>query len=137
MSDTNRTPEQEHLLELLNKCRGESDPRRLLNHMQALKTFLLAHLIQQGTLVAQLKEGQVVKGKLEDKIINDCDGCVGNTKKVVSQLHAFLRKYEGANKKVDSMEFRVTASHLIKQFDRNLAKFDDLFQRLTDACRVA
>lgn len=119
------TQEQEHLETLLNKCRRENDPRRLFCHLQAVKTFLLAHLIQQSTLQHQL-QGAVVEGELEDRIVQECSRCVGETQKVLHALHDLLRKFDDEHS-LDSMEFRVESSRLITLFDRSMARFREMF----------
>lgn len=124
------TPEQQHLDNLLTKCRAESDPIRLWNHLQALKTFLLAHQIQQSTLLHQIQQGQVVTLKLEDKILEECANCLGETKKVVKELHRLLRLHQKDPAK-DSMEFRVDAARLLKSFDKSLNHFNEWLVQLS------
>lgn len=122
---SNWTQEQEHLETLLKKCRMENDPKRLFNHLQAVKTFLLAHLIQQSTLLHQI-EGKVVEGDLEDRIIKECSRCVGDTQKVMHGLHDLLRKFDD-ERGLDSMEFRVESTRLLGLFDRSMVRFRDWF----------
>lgn len=127
------SPEQQHLDDLLQKCRHEIDPTRLWNHLQALKTFLLAHQIQQSTLLHQIKNGKVVDNAMEERLIDECANCLGDTKKVVKQLHRLLRQHEKDPTR-DSMEFRVDAARLLKSFDKSLDRFhqwlNDLSQGL-------
>lgn len=46
---------------LLDKCSNESDPERLLHHLQAMKTCPLANAIQQGVVMVQLQNGQIIE----------------------------------------------------------------------------
>lgn len=121
--------EQEHLEMLLVKCKGENIPEKLLCHLQAVKTLLVAHLLQQSTLQHKLRDGQIIDGKVEDALIEECAECVGETKKAVRALHKLLRKYEDA-KKLDSMEFRVQSNKVLKHFDKSLGKFRKLFENM-------
>ncbi len=126
MTMTVLTAEQQHFSQLLQKCRHENNAQRLLNHMQALKTFLLAHTIQQSTLYHQLKEGQIIEGKLEAHIIKECAGCMGESKKALRALHDFINRYEDKEaEQLDNMEFRASAFQLLKRFEKNLKRFSD------------
>lgn len=121
--------EQLHLEMLLAKCKGENNPEKLLCHFQAVKTLLVAHLLQQSTLQHQLRDGQIIDGKVEDSLLEDCEHCVGAAKKTVSGLHKLLRKFEN-DKKLDSMEFRVQSTKVLKDFDKSMDKFKKLFDSL-------
>ncbi|MBF0284909.1 MAG: hypothetical protein HQL51_10675 [Magnetococcales bacterium] len=125
MDESRWSPEQAQLETLLNKCRQETNTEKLFNHLMAVKTFLIAHAIQQSTLLHQIQDGRVVQGKFEDKLIKECAECVGETHKVMQLLHKVLRHYE--KKGQDSMEFRVDATRLISRFDRSLNRFRDWF----------
>lgn len=127
--------EQLHVLAILNKCRNENDPHRLVDHLQAIKTYYLAFSIQQNTLMFQLKEGQIIEGALEDRLMNECAGCVGETQQVVKELHHFLRKYED-NPEQDAMGFRVAANRLIHHFDHSLNRITTLADTLAERMAV-
>ncbi|MBF0159631.1 MAG: hypothetical protein HQL58_08890 [Magnetococcales bacterium] len=127
---TGLTPEQKHFGDLLQKCRQETHPQRLLNHMQALKTFLLAHVIQQSTLYHQLHGGQIVEGEIEAHLVKECAGCMGESKKLLSALHDFITQYED-EQGLDSMEFRASAFQLLKRFEQNLNRFRDWLSSVT------
>ncbi|MEO5366856.1 MAG: hypothetical protein H7831_11005 [Magnetococcus sp. WYHC-3] len=126
------SPEVLQMESLLKKCREENNPDRLLCHMQALKTFLVAHLIQQSTLVCQIKQGQELDGELEDLIIDECSGCVGDSRKVMQKMHAFLRKFEDGDN-LDTMEFRVEATRLLNRFEQSMARFREWFEKYSRA----
>ncbi|MBF0154704.1 MAG: hypothetical protein HQL56_08775 [Magnetococcales bacterium] len=130
------TPEQQHLEELVRKCHDETDPARQFDHLQALKTFLLAHIIQQSTIMHQVKTGQVVEGDLEDRLIEECSHCLGETQRVMKELHTFLRTFE-EDQSVNSMEFRVAVQRLLSRLDKGLSRFRDLFARLPKQVAMA
>ncbi|OSM03988.1 hypothetical protein [Magnetofaba australis] len=118
----------DHLKALLDKCKQENNPHKQLCHMQALKTFLVAYVIQQNTIAHQMRSGTVVEGELEEEIIAKCADCAGDSQKLAQKLHKLLKQYED-EKGVDSMEFRAKASQLINKFDKNLNKFREVMTR--------
>ncbi|MEG3640603.1 hypothetical protein [Magnetococcus sp. PR-3] len=127
MSDmSSMSPEFDHLKELLEKCKNENDPDRTLCHLQALKTFIMAYVIQQNTLMHQLQGGKALEGASEDALVEKCATCVGDSQKLIGKLHKLLRKYED-EENLDTMEFRAKASQLINKFDKNMDRFEEVF----------
>jgi hypothetical protein len=120
------TTEQQQLMTLVSKCREEHNPERLLAHMQALKTFMLAHMIQQSTLYHQMSG--IVEGDNEGKIIEECAGCMGESREVMRNLHRFLSKYEDCDH-LDTMEFRASSSKLLRRFEQSMGRFRDWISR--------
>ncbi|MBF0612243.1 MAG: hypothetical protein G8345_02255 [Magnetococcales bacterium] len=127
----NPSPEQEHLMMILDKCRTENDPNRLVDHLQAVKTYYLAFSLQQNTLMHQLKYNQVVDGELEDRLVDECQGCAGETQQVFKELHRFLRRFED-NPDSDPMRFRVESMRLIQRFDRSLKRVSSFSSQLAE-----
>nr|CRH05161.1 conserved protein of unknown function [Candidatus Magnetococcus massalia] len=122
--------EFQQLKELLAKCKSENNPEKTLCHLQALKTFIMAYVIQQNTLMHQMQDGQALEGQTEDKLVEKCADCVGDSQKLMAKLHKLLRKYEDDEKNLDSMEFRAQSSQLINKFDKNLDRFEDVFRHM-------
>ncbi|MBF0453860.1 MAG: hypothetical protein HQL72_03460 [Magnetococcales bacterium] len=121
---TSTTPEQQQLVFLLAKCRGEGETEKLYNHLQALKTYLLVYLIQKNTLTYQIQNGTVVEGNLEDHLVENCTRCVGECKKIMRSLHKLLRMYEKGG--TNSVSFRDEATHLIGKLEQNIHRFNEL-----------
>ncbi|ABK44668.1 hypothetical protein Mmc1_2167 [Magnetococcus marinus MC-1] len=123
---SNMSPEFDHLKALLAKCKNENVPEKTLCHLQALKTFIMAYMIQQNTLMHQLQGNKALEGASEDALVEQCADCVGDSQKLIGKLHKLLRKYED-DENLDTMEFRAKASQLINKFDKNLDRFEQVF----------
>ncbi|MBF0380812.1 MAG: hypothetical protein HQL69_07330 [Magnetococcales bacterium] len=128
VKSTRTTQEQQQLALLIGKCSGEAEPEKLYNHLMALKTYLLVSMIQQNTLAYQIRDGQIVEGRIEDTLIEKCLRCTGENKKIMQKLHRLLRHYENGG--TNSMEFRVNAHQIVHKLEKCMGRFNNIIDNL-------